>query len=67
MCCRCLMLKIIGLDLQHARQTLGFRKLSIENCSSQHPFLGHGDLQDQSIFLLALDLGSRLHGVLAKQ
>ena len=25
---------------------LGFRKVSIETCRSQHPFFGHGDLQD---------------------
>ena len=31
---------------RHAQQTLGFRKVSIGTCRSQHPFFGHGDLQD---------------------
>ena len=57
------LLNIIGWDLHRVQQTIGFRKFSIETCRSRPPFFWQGDLQ-RAIFLLALDLGSRLQGSL---
>ena len=44
---------------------LGLRKVSIETCRSQHPFFGHGDLQDH--LSACIRTGIKTSGVLAKQ